>query len=132
MKRKKEIEISNRVINILKNKGFRINKYYAKTTRSIYIKLDYGVCGGIRISDHKGKKKYRYKFNLIKGYKGPKQILDRGYNRLYYNYENTDELITDIQKEKIDKIQKYGIINYKKFMIKNAKDDLYKSFEKVA
>ncbi len=132
MKRKKEIEISNKVINILKNKGFKINKYYAKTTRSIYIKLDYGVCGGIRISDHKGKKKYRYKFNLIKGYKGPKQVLDRGYNRLYYNYENTDELITDIEKEKIDKVQKYGIINYKKFMIKNAKDDLYKSFEKVA
>lgn len=131
MKRKKEIEISNRVINILKKDGFKLNEYYARTTRSIYIKLDYGVCGAIRISNHSGKKKYTYKFNVIEGYKGPKQVVDRGYNRLYYNYESIDELIIDIQKERSDKIQKYGVINYKKFMIKNSRDDLYKSFKKV-
>ena len=60
MKRYQEIEVSNKLIKNLKEKGFQINKYYAKTTKSIYLKLDYGVCCGIRISDHNGKKKYRY------------------------------------------------------------------------
>ena len=66
MKKKQEIKISNKVIHILINKGFKINRYYARTTRSIYLKLDYGVCGAIRISDHIGKKKYKYKLNLIR------------------------------------------------------------------
>ena len=87
---------------------------------------------GIRISDHKGKKKYRYKFNLIKEYKGPKKMIDRGYSRLYYSYENASEMIRDILNERSSKMHKYGIRNYKKLMIKNAKNDLYKSLSKVA
>ena len=105
MKRYQEIEVSNKLIKTLKEKGFQINKYYAKTTKSIYLKLDYGVCCGIRISDHNGKKKYRYKFNLIKQYKGPKQKNDKGYIRLYYDYNNTEELINDVQNEKKAKIK---------------------------
>ena len=92
MKRNQEIVVSNKLIKNLKEKGFQIQKYYARTTRSIYLKLDYGVCCGIRISDHNGKKKYKYKFNLIKQYNGPKKIIDRGYTRLFYNYNNTEEL----------------------------------------
>lgn len=132
MKKTQEMKISDKVISILKDKGFKISRYYARTTKSVYIKLDFGVCCAIRISDHRGKKQYAYKFNLIKGYKGPKEVNDRGYNRLYYNYEDTQELITDIQNEKLNKIKKYGITNYKRFMIKNSKDDLYKSFKNVA
>ena len=54
MKRNQEIVVSNKLIKNLKEKGFQIQKYYARTTRSIYLKLDYGVCCGIRISDHNG------------------------------------------------------------------------------
>ena len=132
MKRKQEIEVSNKLIKDLRDKGFQIHKYYAKTTKSIYLKLDYGVCCGIRISDHKGKKKYRYKFNLIKQYKGPKQVNDKGYLRLFYDYNNIDELIDDVQNEKKAKIKKYGICNYQEFMKQNSKDDLYRSFKNVA
>lgn len=132
MNKKQEIEVSNKIIKSLTNKGFKISKYYSKTTKSVYIKLDFGVCGGIRISDHRGKKKYHYKFNVIKGYKGPKQLNDAGYTRLFYNYYNTEELINDIQNEKQAKINKYGLYNYHEFMKINAKDDLYKRFKNVA
>ena len=132
MKRNQEIEVSNKLIKDLRNNGFQIHKYYAKTTKSIYLKLDYGVCCGIRISDHKGKKKYRYKFNLIKQYKGPKQVNDRVYLRLFYDYNNTKELIDDVQSEKKAKIKKYGLCNYQEYMRKNSKDNLYKSFKNVA
>lgn len=132
MKRYKEIEVSNKLIKKLKEKGFQINKYYAKTTKSIYLKLDYGVCCGIRISDHNGKKKYKYKFNLIKQYQGPKKKIDKGYIRLYYDYNNTEELIKDVQDEKKAKINKYGLSNYKEYMKINSQDNLYKSFKNVA
>ena len=69
MNRKEEIEVSNKLIKELKQRGFKINRYYAHGTKSIYLKLDYGACCGIRISDHKGKKRYRYRFNIIKNYK---------------------------------------------------------------
>ena len=132
MNKKQQIGVSNKIIERLKNKGIKISKYYSKTTKSVYIKLDFGVCGGIRISDHRGKKKYHYKFNVIKGYKGQKQLNDAGYTRLFYNYDNTEELIKDIQNEKQAKINKYGLYNYHEFMKINAKDDLYKRFKNVA
>ncbi len=119
MQRNQEIEVSNKLIKSLKEKGFKIHRYYAKTTKSVYLKLDYGVCCGIRISDHKGKKKYRYKFNLIKQYKGKKQINDRGYTRLFYDYSNTKELIEDVQNEKATKINKYGLNNYQEYIEQN-------------
>ena len=132
MERNQEIKVSNKLIKDLKEKGFQINNYYAKTTKSIYLKLDYGVCCGIRISDHNGKQKYRYKFNLIKQYKGPKEKIDRGYVRLFYDYNNTEELIEDVQNEKKAKIKKYGLHNYQEYMKINAQDSLYKSFKNVA
>lgn len=132
MNRNQEINVSNKVVKELKEKGFIVHKHYAKTTRSIYLKLDYGVCCGIRISDHMGKKKYKYKFNLIKQYKGPKKINDRGYIRQFYNYNNTNELLKDVQTEKIKKLNKYGLYNYNEYMKRNASESLYKTFKKVA
>lgn len=64
--------------------------------------------------------------------KGQKTVLDKGFIRLFYNYNNTEELITDIQNEKKIKINKYGLENYKKYMKLNSQDNLYKSFKKVA
>ena len=132
MKRNQEIKVSNKVIKNLKDKGFIVHKYYAKTTKSIYLKLDYGVCCGIRISDHMGRKKYKYKFNLIKQYQGPKQVIDRGYVRQFYDYNNTKELLKDVQCEKREKINKYGLCNYNEYMQKNSKESLYRTFKKVA
>lgn len=132
MNRKEEIAVSNEIIKELKQKGFQINRYYAHGTKSIYLKLDYGVCCGIRISDHNGKKKYRYKFNLIKQYKGPKQINDRGYIRLFYDYNKTKEVVRDIQNEKKAKIRDYGLCNYQKYMQQHSHDKLYESFKNVA
>ena len=75
MKRRQEIEVSNKLIKSLIERGFLVHQYYARTTKSVYLKLDYGACCGIRISDHRGKKKYKYKFNLIKQYEGSKTVL---------------------------------------------------------
>ena len=58
-----EKEMAKILINELSKLGFVIHRYNAVTTNSIYLKLDFGVCCGIRISNHSGKKKYHYRFN---------------------------------------------------------------------
>ena len=63
---------------------------------------------------------------------GSKQINDAGYTRLFYNYNNIEELLKDIELEKQAKVKKYGLKNYKEYMKQNSKDDLYKSFKNVA
>lgn len=131
-KRQQEKAVSNEVIKKLKNKGYLVHRHYSITTKSIYLKIDYGVCCGIRISDHNGKKKYRYRFNLIKKYNGPKEVVDNGYLRYFYDYKQTDELVADVDKEKQSKLKDYGLYNYKNYMQKNAKRNIYKSFTRVA
>ena len=51
---------------------------------------------------------------------------------MFYDYNNTEKLISDIQNEKKLKIYKYGLYNYRSYMEKNSKDSLYRRFKKVA
>mgnify|MGYP001625314236 FL=1 len=43
-----------------------------------------------------------------------------------------DKLISDVEKERKNKILRYGVMAYKDYMKRNSKNDLYKSFHKVA
>lgn len=45
-------------------RGFTIHRYDAFSSDSVYLKLDYGACGSIRISDHKGYKHLSYMWNI--------------------------------------------------------------------
>ena len=53
-------EIANILIKNLLNRNFTVHRYNAYSTSSIYLKLDYGLSCGIRISDHPGIKKYKF------------------------------------------------------------------------
>src|SRR5699024_7806525 len=57
-------EIVDYIIKKLKKDDFIIQRYDSITTNKIYLKLYYGVSKNIRISDHKGKKHLKYKFNV--------------------------------------------------------------------
>ena len=70
-------EIANTLIKRLLDLNFIVHRQNSITTSSIYLKLDYGVACGIRIADHPGRKKYHYRFNVIKDYKGNKVITHR-------------------------------------------------------
>ena len=99
-------------------------------TSSIYLKLDYGLSCGIRIADHPGKKKYSYRFNVIKDYKGDKVILKDGLICRFYDFNELDSVLDAVQKERQEKINKYGLQNYKIYMEKESKSDLYIRFKK--
>ena len=100
-----------------KKKGFILQYYVAYSTNSCYIKLDYGISNSIRISDHKGKDKYPYKFNLM-------MDLDKSYEedgRYYYSVKDYEKMLLDIRSFKDLQLDKYGFYYYE-YMLKNKKD----------
>ena len=124
-------EIANILVQKLIAEGFIVHRYHSPTTSSIYIKLDYGLSCGIRIADHPGKKKYSYRFNVIKDYIGDKVIIKDGLICRFYDFTELEEVIKAVQKERQEKINKYGLQNYKKYMERESKDDLYTRFKKM-
>lgn len=117
----------------LKELGFIVHRYDAYSTDSIYLKLDFGVCCGIRISNHSGKKKYHYRFNVIKDYKGDKITHFENLISYFYNFEELSQLIEKVVKEKEIKIEKYGLTKYKIIMNKEAtNNELFNRFKEVA
>ena len=125
------LEVANDLTSRLIRNGLIVHQYKAYSTNSIYLKLDYGLACGIRIADHPGRKKYNYRFNVIKDYKGNKVIKKDGLICYFYSFDELDGLLDAIQKEKQEKIEKYGLQNYQIYMNKQAKTDLYKRFKKV-
>lgn len=127
-----EKEIAKIIIPKLQNLGFIVHRYDAYSTNSIYLKLDYGVACGIRISDHNGKKQYHYRFNLIKNYTGNKVITNGNLVSYFYNFDEIDNLLIDAQKEKIYKIKKYGLEKYQEILNKESSNELFIRFKKIA
>lgn len=126
-------EVANILISKLLDMGFIIHRYNSHSTSSIYLKLDYGLSCGIRIADHPGKKKYSYRFNVIKDYVGDKVILKDGLICNFYDFNELDNVVNAVQKEKQDKINKYGLRNYQIYMEKQKNEnELFKRFKNVA
>ena len=126
-------EVANILISKLLDIGFIIHRYNSHSTSSIYLKLDYGLSCGIRIADHPGKKKYSYRFNVIKDYVGNKVILKDGLICNFYDFNELDNVVNAVQKEKQDKINKYGLRSYQFYMEKQKNEnELFKRFKNVA
>ena len=125
-------DIVNILVPKLLDMNFIVHRYNSHSTSSIYLKLDYGVCCGIRIADHPGKKKYHYRFNVFKDYKGDKVIKRGNLISYFFTFEEIPQLLEKIKIERDIKIEKYGIDNYKEYMYKNLKEnDLFTRFKMV-
>lgn len=107
MKHGKTLEdIAEHLTSILTAQGVHILQLRSESTRSIYLKVDYGVCNTIRISDHYSK---RYRYNIV----------EQGrYDRYYYQDKRAEELARRILKDRKKLLRRYGR-NYKKFMAMN-------------
>lgn len=128
-----EKQIAKILVQKLLDMGFIVHRYNAITTSSIYLKLDYGVCCGIRISNHNGKKKYHYRFNVVKDYTGDKIIYFKNLISYFYTFEELPQLLVAVQKERETKIKRYGLENYKSYIEKEKQEnELFKRFKMVS
>ena len=90
------------------------------------------MCCGIRIADHNGRKKYHYRFNVFKDYKGDKIVLRDNLISYFYTFEEIPQLIEKVKEEKEAKIKKYGIDRYKLYMKEESeKNSLFNRFKEV-
>lgn len=99
--------------------GFILQRYDSYTTNSIYIKLDYGVMNSIRISDHRGKKHLKYRYNLLEDRKRVNRHDNGKYSRNFYGFEHVHEMLMDIYADKLDRLTRYGPENYSRYMMEN-------------
>lgn len=126
-------EVTNILVSKLLDMGFIVHRYNSHSTSSIYLKLDYGLPCGIRIADHPGKKKYSYRFNVIKDYVGNKVILKDGLICRFYDFNELDSVLNAVQQEKQQKLNKYGLKNYQRYMEKEKNEnELFKRFKKAS
>ena len=102
--------------------GFTVQRYNAYTTNSIYLKLDYGVCNSIRISDHPGKKYLKYRYNIgsfVKEYRKEKDKFDR----FYYRADKSKNMIKKIIEDREAKKSRYGEDAYIRLMQKSKSEN---------
>lgn len=124
-------EIFKQIVEELKKYDFIISTYHSCTTNSVYIKLDYGLANGIRIADHRGKKKYKYRYNVMNDLKEDYMAIDDGFERYYFMPSNIKKMILKIVLYKQSKICKYGIDKYKMYMEKMKQEEVNKRFKEV-
>ena len=118
----KEKRIAKKIKEMLNERGFIVNMHVSKRTRSVYLKIDNGACGKIRISDHKNNLT-SCKFNVIKNYNGKR-----------YEYTNgvLKKIVLDVEIERANIITQYGYNSYKKMRDKQKNFNVHINFERKA
>lgn len=111
-------EFTSRIIEKLLAAGFVIYRYDAYSTNSIYLKLDFGVCNSIRISDHEGKGYLKYRYNIGTHIKKRCTKQDK-YPRNYYPVSEVEQMVKDIIADRDEKLKKYGKERYMHYMREN-------------
>lgn len=112
-------DVTMLIIESLKAQGLVVQRYDAYSTDSVYLKLDYGVCNSIRISDHRGKQHLAYRYNVEQGCQQVQSVTDGKYPRYYYGFAHIDVLIKDILENRAQKLAQYGKTQYQRYMQDN-------------
>lgn len=94
--------------------GFTVHRYDAYSTDSVYLKLDYGLGNSIRISDHKGYKHLKYRFNIGTWVRQRRDEQDGEYIRSYYPAEDMEALVADVLRNRYKKRRHLGERGYNK------------------
>lgn len=95
-------------------KGFTVHRYDAYSTDSVYLKLDWGACNSVRISDHTGKKHLKYRYNIGSWIKeGRHEGVNGKYPRHYYQAKHADRLVKRAVADREERIEKRGEDGYR-------------------
>lgn len=137
MSKKEFKELASTLARTFVEEGFVVHRYNAYSTCSIYLKLDYGACNSIRISDHPGYKHLKYRYNVGSWITKRRHENDR-YPRHYYPTEEADALISAILRDRQRRKARYGEGGYEqlvqkgKHLAQNAKTGFFSHCKEVA
>lgn len=113
--------LTQNIIEKLKEEGVIIQYYSSLKSKSVYLKLDFGVLKSVRISDHPGQKHLKYRYNI--GSNITKVRYDRADKRFFYPADEVDKMLAQILKDRNDKIKRYSKERYSDYMTMNQRDN---------
>ena len=120
--------LAREVVDALKCAGFTVHRYNSYSTNSIFLKVDYGVCKSIRISDHGGKQYLKYRYNIGTNYDEIKSelVMFNGYSfeRFYYPACCVGDMLFHIRAYRDELIAKYGKTAYMKIELKEYEEHI--------
>lgn len=109
-------KVADYAIEIMKGQGVVVQRYDAKSTQSIYLKFDYGIANSLRISDHEGRNKLTYKYN-IRGDIEKYHFHGKGATEAnFYPLTDVDACLKKILLARYSKIAGLGLSKYKQLM----------------
>ena len=90
-------DVTDQVMKALKK--FDVYIYHAATsTGSTYLKFRRRGMRSVRISDHTGRDRYHYRYNVRLDHQGaPMRTTSSGWIQLYYSPRDIDQLVADVQ-----------------------------------
>ena len=112
-------ELASRLAQRFVDEGFIVHRYDAYSSKSVYLKLDYGACCSIRISDHPGYKHLKYRYNIGSNIEQIKHDESGEYPRHYYPTSKSEKMIGRILHDRDYRIKKYGEDGYRKIVSRN-------------
>jgi hypothetical protein len=88
-------------------KALGANLYHVSKYDSIYIRFRNKRLRSLRIADHNGREKYKYKWNLVLHGETRTEV-DMGISRNYYNIDDIDLLIEELERQE-SRLTSYNI-----------------------
>lgn len=113
-------DVADYAAEFMKGQGVVVQRYDATSTKSIYIKFDYGLAHTMRISDHTGIEHLHYKYNLRTDVD---EYYSEGTNtteRHYFPLADIDHALKMILLSRFSRIGKWGMAGYKAKMSETA------------
>lgn len=119
MKRFKRL--ADEIAQALIAEGFTVHRYDAMKTDSVYLKLDYGACNSIRISDHAGYPHLKYRYNIGTWIQQPMETEDT-YPRFYWRADQASDLVAKCVADRDARIGWSGVGGYEQIIEKKKRE----------
>lgn len=100
-------EIADEIQEKLLDMGFTVHRLDSFTTNSVYLKVDCGVCHSIRVSDHRGKKHLKYRYNIGSYVRKFRSVHDM-HRRYYFTVDEVDRLVNFVKYDRVHQIDVLG------------------------
>ncbi len=115
-------QLTNAVVKRLKKVGIVCPIRRSKTSVSVYLDLDYGALGKLRISDHVSPDSSDYQYNLVTRSRSDALAIDLSVSGLSYA-DDVDRLIRSIKQDRETVVRDIGEQEYQRLITLGDEDN---------
>lgn len=117
-------ETAAAIIAQCRKHGIVVLRYDSVSSCSIYLRLDEGVLGTVRISDHKSKKRGKHRYNLLVNGRTYVKNHNNGFTEYHTSLDNVGQMFRRVLKEREFLKKTYLPFRYKHYMRVNQSDSV--------